>query len=132
MTMRISAAILLPALAVLAGCSAETSREPQLRAPAAEVVGEPVSCIQTRNIRSSRVRDDFTIDFEMIGNQVFRNTLPNRCPSLGFEQRFAHSSTTATLCSVDTITVLDSNGRRGAGCGLGQFVPIRYSEPAGS
>ncbi len=100
-------------------------------APAAEVVGEPINCIQTRQIRSSSVHDDFTIDFDMLGGQVLRNTLPNSCPGLGFERRFAHSSTTGTLCNVDTVTVLDSNGRRLATCGLGQFVPIRYT-PAGS
>jgi hypothetical protein len=131
MTNRIPAAILLPALVALGGCAAETDREQRVRAPAADVVGEPINCIQTRNIRSSTVHDDFTIDFEMLGGQVLRNTLPNRCPSLGFERRFAHSSTTGNLCNVDTVTVLDSNGRSGASCGLGQFVPIRYT-PAGS
>ena len=39
-------------------------------------VGEPISCINPRLIRSTHVRDDQTIDFEMTGNTVYRNTLP--------------------------------------------------------
>ena len=110
----------------LTACTAQADREAQVRAPAVEVAGEPVNCIQTNRIRNTRVRDDYTIDFEMLGDVVYRNTLPNRCSGLGFEESFAHSSTTAQLCGVDTITVLYSDGRRGATCGLGQFVPVRY------
>jgi hypothetical protein len=115
-------AVLLP----LAACSAEADREPAVRAPAVQVAGQPENCIQTNRIRNTIVHDDYTIDFEMSGDTVYRNTLPNRCSSLGFEERFAHSSTTGQLCSVDTITVLYSDGRRGVTCGLGPFVPVRY------
>jgi hypothetical protein len=121
--------LIAPALAAaaLTACAAEPERERLIRAPAVEVVGEPVNCIQTSRIQSTRVRDDYTIDFELAGNQVYRNTLPGRCPSLGFEERFAHTSTTGQLCNVDVITVLQSGGSRGASCGLGQFVPVRYA-----
>src|SRR5690606_23732418 len=98
------------------------------KAPAAQVAGEPVNCLLTRTIRNTRVHDDYTIDFELAAGKVYRNTLPNRCPGLGFEERFSHSSTTGNLCSVDTITLLHSDGRRGVSCGLGQFVPISYTD----
>ena len=124
--MKVPVAIALVALS-LAACAAEPARERVVRAPAAEVVGEPVSCIQTSRIQNTRVRDDYTIDFEMAGDQVYRNTLPNRCPSLGFEERFAHTSTTGQLCNVDVVTVLQSGGTRRASCGLGPFVPVRYA-----
>src|SRR5687767_10124268 len=110
----------------LAACTVEPDGGSDARAPAVEVVGAPVNCIQTSRIDSTRVHDDFTIDFDMLGDEVYRNTLPNRCTSLGFEERFSHSSTTGQLCSVDTITVLYSDSRRGQACGLGQFVPVRY------
>lgn len=88
-------------------------------------VGKPVSCITLNRIRSTRVRDDRTIDFEMIGREVYRNRLPNSCPGLGFEERFAYRASTSQLCSVDTITVLRSGGgwgfMQGPTCGLGQF-----------
>ena len=117
--------ILIAALP-LAACTTEADSEGDVRAPAVEVVGEPENCIQTSRIRSSRVHDDYTIDFEMTGGQVYRNTLPLRCPGLGFEERFSHSSSTGSLCGVDTITVLYTDRGRGASCGLGRFVPVRY------
>ena len=118
--------ILIAAALPLAACAAGPNRGSDVRAPAVEVAGEPENCIQTSRIRNTRVRDDYTIDFETTGGKVYRNTLPLRCPGLGFEERFAHSSSTGSLCGVDTITVLYTDRGRGASCGLGQFVPVRY------
>jgi len=87
-------------------------------------VGEPVDCIMPNRIRNTHVRDDQTIDFEMIGGTLYRNTLPYKCPGLGFEERFAYKLSTNQLCSVDIITVLQSFGSglsQGASCGLGKF-----------
>lgn len=89
--------------------------------------GAPVDCISINQIRSSNVRDDRTIDFEASGKKIYRNTLPNSCPSLGFERRFAYKTSISQLCSVDIITVLTSGGpglQRGASCGLGKFQPM--------
>ncbi|WP_176590947.1 hypothetical protein [Sphingobium sp. EM0848] len=89
--------------------------------------GKPVDCVQITSIRSTDVRDDRTIDFIMNGNKVYRNTLPNSCPSLGFEKRFMYKTSLSQLCSVDIITVLyQTNGlQRGASCGLGSFQPMQ-------
>jgi len=87
-------------------------------------VGEPVSCIHPSRINTSRVRDDKTIDFEMNGREIYRNTLPYSCPGLGFEEKFSYKLSTNDLCSVDIITVLYSTGgglSQGASCGLGKF-----------
>ena len=88
--------------------------------------GKAVSCVQLNAIRNTEVRDDRTIDFIMNDNKVYRNTLPNSCPSLGFEKRFMYKTSLSQLCSVDIITVLyQSPGlMRGASCGLGQFQPM--------
>ncbi|HLZ79684.1 MAG TPA: DUF6491 family protein [Sphingomonas sp.] len=87
--------------------------------------GKPVSCIQPSRIRETRVRDDKTIDFYMLGGQVYRNTLPQNCPELGFEERFSYTTSVNQLCSVDIIHVLHSSPPlRGASCGLGSFQPI--------
>ena len=90
------------------------------------VTGPAVNCVTIRNIRDTKVIDDRTIDFHMSGNQVFRNTLPNSCPQLGFQQAFAYRTSTSELCSVDIITVIvqGSGSMRGASCGLGKFTPI--------
>lgn len=87
--------------------------------------GKAIDCIQIRSIQSSRVRDDRTIDFYMGGRKVYRNRLPHKCPGLGFEEKFAFSTSLSQLCSVDTITVLrGSPGVNGPTCGLGKFQPI--------
>jgi hypothetical protein len=87
--------------------------------------GKAVSCVQLNGIESTRVRDDSTIDFYMNGHKVYRNRLPNSCPQLGFEERFAFKTSLSELCSTDIITVLMSPGiSRGASCGLGQFQPV--------
>jgi len=95
------------------------------KAPVATVAGEPVNCVQTTLIRNTRVWDDRTIDFVMSNGTRYRNTLPNSCPTLGFEQRFAYKTTTTSLCDLDTITVLSvGSSVAGPTCGLGKFVPV--------
>jgi hypothetical protein len=121
-------ALALIGAGALAGCTAQAEREPAVRAPAVEVVGPAVSCVQTSRIRNTVVHDDYTIDFVMDGGDVYRNTLPGRCPGLGFEERFAYQVSTGQLCRVDTITVLQTGAGRGPTCGLGPFVPVRYAE----
>lgn len=88
--------------------------------------GPPVNCITTNHIRSMRIVDDRTIDFEMTGRRVFRNELPFRCSGLGFNRSVRHNSRTSQLCSVNTITVSSAGGGwNGATCGLGQFQPLK-------
>jgi len=87
--------------------------------------GPAVDCVQLRSIRETRVRSDQVIDFYMNGGKVYRNTLPNSCPSLGFEERFSYATSLSQLCSVDIITVLRSPPMmQGASCGLGKFQPV--------
>lgn len=102
------------------------------RVPEAEIVGEPVSCINLSQIRNSQVRDDRTIDFMMNGGKVYRNELPNQCGGLGFDRSFTYSTSLTQLCNVDIITVLQNVGgglNRGASCGLGRFVPVKLVKP---
>jgi hypothetical protein len=97
--------------------------------PIATPVGAPVNCISSSRIRETHVHGDRTIDFIMNNRKVYRNTLPNSCPSLGFEERFLYKTQTSELCSVDIITVLQSPGlSRGASCGLGQFQPVELEK----
>ena len=96
--------------------------------PQATPVGEAVSCVSLRSIRSTQVHGNSTIDFHMNGGKVYRNTLPLSCPSLGFEERFLYKTSLSQLCSVDIITVLQSPGlSRGASCGLGKFQPVKLA-----
>ncbi len=107
---------------------AESETPKPSRVPPAEVVGEPVSCINLSQIRDSQVRDSKTIDFMMAGGKVFRNELPQQCGTLGFDRAFTYSTSLTQLCNVDIITVLQNVGgglNRGASCGLGQFTPVK-------
>lgn len=93
----------------------------------------PVDCIQLQQIRNSNVRSDSVIDFQMSNGRVYRNTLPNSCPQLGFERRFAYKTSLSQLCSVDIITVLTNIGpgiSRGASCGLGKFQEMTDTKKA--
>jgi hypothetical protein len=118
------ALVLVSALVVLAGCASDPDRVPpsQQRWMAQ---GEPVTCINISQIRRSNVVDDRTIEFVMNGrNRMFRNELPMRCTGLGFNRGFTHNGRSGQLCSMNTITVLETNRRAGAVCGLGRFQPM--------
>jgi hypothetical protein len=116
-------------LAVLGLCAASASAGKPV--PEARVIGAEQGCVMISNIRNTNVRDDKTIDFFMKGGKVFRNTLPNSCPRLGFERAFGYQTSINQLCNVDIITVLmqTAGNIRGASCGLGKFTPIELVRP---
>jgi hypothetical protein len=94
--------------------------------------GEPMGCIDRARLRETRVLDDQTIDFIMANGDRFRNTLPYRCPQLGFNEAFGYQTTINQICNVDIITVIQTPGTGvvGASCGLGMFQPMKRAEPA--
>ncbi len=95
------------------------------RVPAATPAGQAQTCIPITGIRESRVRSDAVIDFMMRDRKVYRVTLPNGCPGLGFEQRFFYVTSLSRLCAQDIITVFtQSPPMRGASCGLAPFQPV--------
>lgn len=129
----VAAGTALFALQPLANAQDEAPK--RSRVPPAEVTGEPVSCINLSQIRSSTVRDDRTIDFMMNGGKVYRNELPYQCSTLGFDRAFSYETSLTQLCNVDIITVVQNVGgnlNRGASCGLGMFTPIKLiKQPKG-
>jgi hypothetical protein len=112
---------LIAAVAVTLGlATASASPRDRTSVPEATPDGKPISCVQTSSISSTQVH-----------GKVYRNTLPNSCPGLGFEERFLYTTSIGELCSVDTITVLQSPGlSRGATCGLGTFQPVQLVKAA--
>ena len=117
----------LAALA-LAACTTEPPAERPPVSPAARITGAPERCIPISAITTTRIRDDYTIDFiRGAGSNGWRNTLPNRCGGLKSADAFTYDTSLSQLCSTDIIYVLERIGgtpTRGAGCGLGQFVPV--------
>ena len=120
--------LLIIAVSIAAASCAPMGRNEARQAALAEArpVGEPVDCVNLNQIRNTRVRSDRVIDFELTGGTVYRNTLPNACPGLSFEERFSYATSLSRLCSVDIITVLHTGGgaQRGASCGLGPFQRV--------
>jgi len=116
----------------LSACTDERPAERPAVSPAAKIVGEAQDCIPISAISSTRIRDDWTIDFiRGAGNKAWRNTLPNRCNGLKSEDAFGYKTSLTQLCSTDIIHVLYRSGgqlQRGAGCGLGKFVPVELEK----
>ena len=116
------------AILILAGTASTAIARDRDAVPDATPIGDAVSCVQLQSIRSTQVHGDSVIDFHMSGGKVYRNTLPNSCPSLGFEERFLYKTSLSQLCSVDIITVLQSPGlSQGPSCGLGKFQPVKLA-----
>jgi len=125
-------AIMLATLpAVLAGCTYDRPAERPAVTPAARITGAAVSCVPLPQVRETRIRDDWTIDFIRDGKRAWRNTLPNRCPGLKSDDAFTYETSLSQLCGTDIIYPLRTTSRgpeRGAGCGLGQFVPVEIEK----
>lgn len=118
--------LIIPVIALLSGGGAIALSSKKMPDPV-RAVGEPKSCVNISQIRSTKVVDNDTIDFRMAGGKTYRNALPQSCPSLKFEDRFSYRTSISQLCSVDIIRVLHDEGGRlyeGAGCGLGKFQQI--------
>lgn len=87
----------------------------------------PVRCVDTMRIRDVDVVDNQNLLFHMVNGTIYHNRLSQRCPGLRENKAFMYSIPMHQLCNVDLITVLENEGfgfRRGASCGLGDFVPI--------
>ncbi len=122
--------IILAALGLMAACAPATAPKTAAVAPATPIPAVAArDCVSLANISEARVINDNTIDFHLRDGSVLRNTLPNSCPSLGFEKAFTYATSLSQLCSVDIITVIYQSGgpRTGASCGLGKFVPTQVA-----
>lgn len=117
--------------AALAACTQEKPQERPVVAPAAKIVGEPVSCIPLQFVNETRIRDDWTIDFVGAGGKAWRNTLTSRCPTLKSEDAITYETSLSQLCSTDIVYVLRHVGGgldRGPACSLGKFVPVKLEK----
>jgi len=134
MTMRLLAFAPLPL--VMASCAPSDPAADAARAaasiaaaPEATVTGPGQNCINRSQVRASIVRSDRVIDFEMAGGKVYRSTLPNRCPALSFDRAITYETSIDQLCTQQIVYALQNIGgvpQRGAGCALGEFVPVEY------
>ena len=126
---RLSLIALPLAAAACAPVERATDANPAAGAPAVKVLGEGQRCIMRDQIRQTVVRSDRVIDFEMHSGKVWRNTLTQSCPGLSFDRAITYETSINQLCSVQIVYALRNIGgvpQRGAGCSLGEFVPVEY------
>jgi hypothetical protein len=130
MSVRSLALTALPFLAIsCAPVERASDADPAAGAPAVTVLGTAERCIMRDRVRQTLVRTNRVIDFEMQSGTVYRSILPNRCPGLSLDQAIAYETSINQLCSNQIIYSLENIGgvpRRGAGCSLGEFVPVEY------
>jgi hypothetical protein len=115
---------MMAALLLLSACTSGEDKDTGRTVWVTE--GEPVNCIRTSDIRTFRVVDDRTIEFERNRNEGWRNELPFRCQGLEFGHRVQTNSRSGLLCNSDTITPRSmTRGTVQQRCPLGRFQPIR-------
>ena len=128
--------IILAALSLAAGCTAETSersveREANSEAKLAaelrgyEQSGPPVSCVNQRDLAGNRSAGDDAIIFTgRNSGTLYVNRPAGGCAELRFGRALVTRTTTSQLCRGDIATVLDPVSRtQFGGCGLGDFTP---------
>ena len=101
------------------------------RALEGRVAGEPVDCIDTYRVRSSRIIDGTAILYDA-GSILYVNRPDSGAESMDRWDTLVtilYSST--RLCSIDTVRLVDSTTRAERGIVfLGEFVPYRRVEAA--
>jgi hypothetical protein len=90
------------------------------------IAGEPVSCVNQRDLRGNRSAGEAAIIFDGPGDLIYVNRPPAGCPRLDSGRALQTVTPSTRLCRGDIVTVFDpvSGGTYGS-CGLGDFVPYR-------
>lgn len=84
-------------------------------------------CVSLARIDRTRIVNDQTILFYMLGPDVYVNYLPRRCNGLKRTDAFSYATSLSQLCHLDVIRGLRNLGGElmpTVACGLGKFVPI--------
>jgi hypothetical protein len=113
-------------LSTSAAAAPRLQPEQQLaRAIEGRVAGEPVNCINLRNVRSTKIIDRTAIVYEA-GNTVYVNRPRNGARSLDQWDVLVTKTHSSQLCSIDVVQLYDTGSRMQTGfVFLGDFVPYR-------
>lgn len=88
-------------------------------------------CVSLARIDRTRIVNDQTILFYMLGPDVYVNYLPRRCNGLKRADAFSYATSLSQLCHLDVIRGLRNFGGQlspTVACGLGKFVPINEEQ----
>lgn len=95
------------------------------RAVEGRVAGEPVSCINLRNVRSSKIIDHTAIVYDA-GSVVYVNRPRAGSESLDHWDTLVTKTHSSQLCSIDVVQLFDTSSRMNTGTVfLGEFVPYK-------
>ena len=95
------------------------------RALEGRVAGEPVDCINMRNIRSSQIIDRTAIIYDA-GSTVYVNRPRSGRESLDQWDTLVTKLHSSQLCSIDVVSLYDPSSQMQSGfVFLGEFVPYR-------
>ena len=104
-----------------ADAQAELARELEGR-----TAGDPVACVEQRDIRGNRSVGDGVILFDGPSGIVYVNRPAAGCPSLNYGRALVTRTISTRLCRGDLARVFDpTSGIEYGGCSLGDFVPYR-------
>ncbi len=128
--------ILLPLIALAAGCTAAAGDAPEEMSANAQsrlaeelrgrTAGQTTSCVQQRTLRGNRSVGESAILFEGPGNVIYVNRPPAGCPELDTGRALVTRTISNQLCRGDIATVVDPvSGITYGSCGLGDFTPYR-------
>jgi len=78
-----------------------------------------MTCLKTRDIRSHKLVDNQTLDFQMRNGAVYRNQTQSSCSGLRFSG-YIHRSPDGSLCDYEVLRILDHGGV----CALGTFTKL--------
>jgi hypothetical protein len=84
-------------------------------------LGKSEMCLETERIKETRILDDQTILFEMLGGTIYLTRLPVKCNSLNISGGFQYSTSNNKLCKQDNIRVIEPGQNLGSSCPLGEF-----------
>ena len=134
--------LVLPLLIPLvAGCTATAADVEAAEARAARdrtelaeavqgrVAGEPVPCVNLRDLRGNRSAGEGAIIFEGPSRRtIYVNRPAGGCPDLSFGRALQTRAFSTRLCRGDIATVFDPvSGISYGSCGLGDFTPYRLA-----
>jgi len=88
-------------------------------------LGEKEMCLETVRIKETRILDDQTILFEMVGGTIYINRLLVPCFGLKISGGFKYSTSIDKLCKQDNVRVVETGSKLGSTCMLGDFVQFK-------
>lgn len=91
--------------------------------------GDPVKCLNLRDIRSTKIIDRTAIIYETAGGVIYVNTLRGGASSLDKWDVLVTDTHSSQLCSIDIVKLYDNGSRMSTGfVNLGEFVPYRKAK----